>query len=106
MNKILFKDFISLPNLLSFFRILLIVPIFFLITNPTEFNNYVLVILVLIGIFSDFLDGYLSRKLNMVTDLGIIIDPLADKISMGVVLALLTVYRGFPLTLVAAQLCL
>jgi CDP-diacylglycerol--glycerol-3-phosphate 3-phosphatidyltransferase len=51
------------------------------------------ILFILIASFTDFLDGYLARRLHQVTDLGKIIDPLADKIGIGIVaLCLLLTY--------------
>ena len=70
------KKFINVPNFLSCLRILLLIPL--VIANNCE--NYVLaiVIFVIMGI-SDFLDGYIARRFDMVTSLGKILDPIADK---------------------------
>jgi cardiolipin synthase len=51
-------------------------------------------------ILSDFLDGYFARKFNQVTELGIVLDPIADKIIMAVGLVMLILYRDFPIPIV------
>ena len=69
----------SVPNMISYFRILLAV--FFLICCQTGFGNspvFLGGLLVLSGI-SDVLDGAIARKYNMVTEWGKIMDPMADK---------------------------
>jgi len=67
---------INLPNALSFGR-LLATPLigWFIATRQMEAAFYVFVVAGL----SDALDGYLARRLKMLTDMGRIIDPLADK---------------------------
>jgi len=52
---------------------------------------------VVLAIMTDLLDGLLARKLNQVTELGKIVDPLADKIGMGVVALVLTSLGRLPL---------
>ena len=59
-----------------------------------------LAILILAGI-SDALDGHLARKLNQVSQLGLVLDPLADKILAGALVIMLIFFRGFPLWLAA-----
>ena len=70
----------NLPNKLSLMRICLVplfVAAYFL---PYVWGAYVAVGLFLLAAATDFLDGYIARKYNMVTDLGKLLDPIADKI--------------------------
>ena len=94
------KHLLYIPNILSLFRLLLSIPIFLLLKNTGSEANLALLIIIAIAIATDYFDGFLSRKMNQVSDLGIILDPLADKITMGAGLIALTVYRAFPFTLV------
>lgn len=68
----------SIPNLLSYFRLLLI-PAFVVLYMQEKFPA-ALAVLVASGL-SDTLDGRIARKYNMVTDLGKFIDPVADKLT-------------------------
>ena len=70
----------NLPNKLSLFRIC-IVPLFLIAYFlPFFWGAIVAVVLFLLAAATDFLDGYIARKHNMVTDLGKLLDPIADKI--------------------------
>lgn len=76
----------SIPNCLTFFRIF-ISPIFLLVYLEYESLNislaalpYVLLVLLGVSELSDACDGYFARKYNQVTDLGKILDPMADSI--------------------------
>ncbi len=52
---------------------------------------------IFIAVLTDFLDGYLARRLQQVSDLGKIIDPLADKIGVGIIAVCLAVTGDIPL---------
>ena len=66
----------NLPTVLTILRIL-IIPLF-IIEAPT--NPQLGAFLFLIASVTDFLDGYLARKFGQITKLGIILDPIADKL--------------------------
>lgn len=68
----------TIPNILSFFRILLI-PVIVL----AYFNGNAIWAFVLIGIsgLTDIVDGFIARKFNMTSKLGKILDPIADKLT-------------------------
>lgn len=70
----------NLPNRLSTLRICL-VPLFVVAYFlPFAWGSYVAVGLFIVAAATDFLDGYIARKYNMITDLGKLLDPIADKI--------------------------
>ncbi|HGY54952.1 MAG TPA: hypothetical protein ENK44_04580 [Caldithrix abyssi] len=102
--KIKLKEFFYLSNVLSISRIILAYPLFYLIKLNTEEGNYWLMGLAVFTAATDVLDGYFSRKYNQVTDLGKILDPIADKIAMAFIAIGLILYRGYPLPLVALLL--
>ncbi|MGT2930403.1 CDP-diacylglycerol--glycerol-3-phosphate 3-phosphatidyltransferase [Streptococcus dentasini] len=70
----------NLPNLLTLIRIIMI-PIFLLLTSiPSNTKWHLLAALVFaVASFTDYLDGYLARKWQVVTNFGKFADPLADK---------------------------
>ena len=74
------KEIWSIPNLLSLFRLVLI-PVYILIyLNATEPAHYFIAGGILaISCLTDLIDGKIARHFNMVTTLGKILDPLADK---------------------------
>lgn len=61
---------------------LLVWPVVTSLLERTDSGNIKALVLMLIAGLTDFLDGYLARKLNQRTDIGRIIDPLADKIAV------------------------
>lgn len=76
----------NIPNILTIFRIIL-VPVYLKVFFSNIKNRYILALLIFIlaGI-TDFLDGYIARKYNLVSKLGKILDPLADKLMTFAVL--------------------
>lgn len=68
----------SIPNILSYFRLLLI-PLFIVLYVQEDFTE-ALITLAASGL-SDILDGRIARKYDMVTDLGKVLDPVADKLT-------------------------
>jgi CDP-diacylglycerol--glycerol-3-phosphate 3-phosphatidyltransferase len=91
----------QIPNVLSIIRFTLVLPIFLLIKHGPGPYDSVLLSLIVFAIVTDFLDGYLARRLGSESTLGRVLDPIADKIIMLVGLAALCLYRGFPLSLFA-----
>jgi CDP-diacylglycerol--glycerol-3-phosphate 3-phosphatidyltransferase len=81
------KDLFKISNLLSIFRLLLAIPFWILLDNfDNQSIRYFAAGLCLFAAFTDILDGYFARKLNQVTELGKIVDPLADKVVIGVII--------------------
>jgi len=80
------KEIFSIPNILCYLRILL-VPVFlyvYFIIETSE-HHYISVAILIISSITDFLDGFIARKCNMITELGKLIDPVADKLTQFVV---------------------
>lgn len=73
------KKIITIPNILSFFRLCLIPVIVWLYTVKQD-HFLTLIILVLSGV-TDIVDGIIARKCNMISDFGKAFDPVADKLT-------------------------
>ena len=77
-------DFKFLPNLITLFNLFLgCIVTLLLIENNLEVKN--IFIITLACLILDYLDGYLARKLNVKSDLGIQLDSLADMVSFGLI---------------------
>lgn len=76
----------NVPNFLSLLRILLSIPLFILLWQDLPIPAF-LVFAVALG--TDFLDGWSARRLNAHTELGRVLDPVADKVLVGVVVVAL-----------------
>jgi len=83
---------LNIPNLLSLIRVLLI-PFFCVVylnaKNQTMFLFAALILLV--SALTDILDGYIARKYHKITELGKLLDPLADKLTQGAVCICLSI---------------
>ncbi len=87
VRKRLTKDqVLTIPNAMSLFRLLLIP---FIVWAYYSGNNYLAVALVVVSAITDMCDGTVARKFNMVSDLGKVLDPLADKLTHVALLACL-----------------
>ncbi len=90
------KKIITIPNILSMVRICLIPVIVWLFLGK---ENYLLTgIFVLISGLTDVVDGMIARRFNMISDVGKVLDPIADKATQAVVIILLAI--RFPLMLI------
>ena len=87
----------NLPNKLSLSR-LIITPImmFFYLAAFVPYGKLVALGLFIIGAITDFLDGHIARKYNLVTDMGKFLDPIADKLLVTSALILVAVDGTIP----------
>ena len=74
------KDIFNLPNTITMLRIVLIPAVIILLAMETPFCCFLAVIFFGLAAISDFFDGYLARRLNLVSVTGKFLDPLADKL--------------------------
>ena len=80
----------NLPNKLTIFRVILI-PFFvvLLLFEITDYDKWIALAIFVIASLTDFLDGHIARKYNLVTNFGKFMDPLADKLLVcGAMIAL------------------
>ncbi len=85
------------PNALTLLR-LLMVPVFALLFFSTTENNHIYALIVfLVAGLTDILDGYIARKYQVVSIVGIVLDPLADKLMLLTALVCLAVYGSMPI---------
>lgn len=83
------KDFLTIPNLLSMLRIVLIAPFVFFFLK----ENYIAAaIALIISGLSDALDGFIARTFNQVTELGKVLDPIADKLTLISIMVCVTIF--------------
>lgn len=89
----------NVPNILTMIRIALIGVFIWLFF--TGHRYWAMGVFLLAG-FTDFLDGFIARKYNLVTSFGKLMDPLADKLMLITALSCLTIAQLVPVWLVVA----
>lgn len=96
------KELLTVPNLLSMFRLLLI-PVYVLIYLKADsaLDHFVAAAILAVSCLTDMIDGKIARKFNMITNLGKILDPLADKATQFTLIICLYVKYPILITLIA-----
>ena len=78
------KEYFSIPNLMGYFRILMIPVFLYLYYKADTPRDYLIAFVILaVSLLTDLLDGWVARKFNMITDFGKALDPVADKLTQG-----------------------
>ena len=88
------------PNIITVVR-MLFAPVFvwlLLVSSdqPSDAGRWIATALFVVGMATDGIDGYIARRYNMVTDLGKILDPIADKVLTGAALVALSIIAELP----------
>ncbi len=86
----------TLANAISIIRIILSIPLIQFLNANKLWQAFAIIILI---VLSDFLDGYVARKADEITNFGKLIDPVADKICMVVVVIYLIIIYQLPFLL-------
>jgi cardiolipin synthase len=80
------KNF-TIPNILSGFRIVLaFLYLMVFMSREITSKREILAVILIVSAVTDWLDGNIARKFHMVSDLGKVLDPIADKLTQGVLL--------------------
>ncbi len=84
----------NLPNILTLLRLALIPILFLVFYLPFDWSRPLAAILFVLAALTDWLDGYLARRLQQTTAFGEFLDPVADKLI--VIVALLLLFNATP----------
>lgn len=99
MHRVLKKDqILTIPNLLSVIRLLLIPLIVWLYCEKQDYHAAVGVIIV--SGATDIIDGFIARHFNMISDFGKILDPVADKLTQAAIIICLTTKHSLMIPLI------
>ena len=99
MRKLSAREAFSIPNILSYFRILLVpvfVYLYYLAVTQDKVYYIAAACVIAVSGITDFLDGQIARRCNMITEWGKFIDPVADKLTQGALVICMAVLR-YPL---------
>lgn len=92
----------NIPNVITFSRIVLVPVIFIvLLSSPGRMLSLWGAVIFTVASVTDFLDGYIARRMNRVTKLGKFLDPLADKLLVGTALIMMIQLERVPPWMVA-----
>ena len=80
---------INIPNTLTLSRLVMIPVFIYVYYLPYEWSNFAATVVFFFAAITDWFDGYLARKLGQQSQLGAILDPLADKLIVVIALILL-----------------
>lgn len=81
------KEIFTIPNILSILRLVLIPVYSYVYLNAKSTQQYRLAACIFIfSSATDMLDGFIARKFNMISRLGKILDPIADKATQGIIM--------------------
>ncbi len=82
---------LTLPNILTIIRFLLI-PLYVTVNfSSIQYADEIAIAIFVVAMFLDVLDGFIARRYNLITDLGKMLDPIADKCTMIAVLTCLVI---------------
>jgi CDP-diacylglycerol--glycerol-3-phosphate 3-phosphatidyltransferase len=96
------KDLTKVSNLFSLLRIILAIPIFFLVWND---EKLITTAIIIIAGFTDWADGYFARKRNEISELGKILDPLGDKLCLAAIIIPMIFLGEMPIWFAIIALC-
>ena len=98
----------TFASYITILRIVLVIPIIYLMGMSSSFSNYLALTLFLIAGITDYIDGFIARKTKTETSLGALLDLLADKLLVCVVLIWLvflinSIYLILPVILIISR---
>ncbi len=93
------RELLQLPNLLSLSRIPLAAAAGYFLWRDDGVSTLIATILLVVAGITDGLDGYAARRRGEISDLGIALDPVADKIFAVILVFCLILFRDFPIWL-------
>jgi CDP-diacylglycerol--glycerol-3-phosphate 3-phosphatidyltransferase len=101
VKRSLRDELFNAPNLITMFRIAIIPAVCFFLHQAGPVDSFIAACLLSLAAISDFFDGYLARKRNMISVVGKFLDPLADKL-----IVMATLVMMVPMGRIEAWICI
>jgi CDP-diacylglycerol--glycerol-3-phosphate 3-phosphatidyltransferase len=95
------KEIFNLPNSITMVRIAVMPVLFLLVLSPGRIFSFIIAILFIAASVTDFLDGYIARRYNIVTKMGKLLDPIADKLLISTAMIMMIPIGRIPAWIVA-----
>jgi len=95
------REIFNLPNCITMLRVGVIPILFLLLLDPGRTLSLVIAVLFILAALTDLLDGYVARRYNIVTKMGKLMDPIADKLILSTAMILLIPLDRIPAWIVA-----
>jgi CDP-diacylglycerol--glycerol-3-phosphate 3-phosphatidyltransferase len=95
------REYLTVSNLLSFTRVLLVVPFLLVMLSAIPTARLWGCVILALAALTDKLDGYVARRFHQETEFGRILDPLADKVGVAAVAIILLILGSLPVWFVA-----
>jgi len=87
---------LSIANILSIIRALLVIPVIYFLNRGYFIDYLIAFFLIVAAVLTDYFDGYFARRFKQISITGKVLDPLADKIFIGVIAIFLVIKKNFP----------
>jgi CDP-diacylglycerol--glycerol-3-phosphate 3-phosphatidyltransferase len=95
------RQVFNLPNTITMVRMLVVPALFFLLLPPGELGSLIIAFFFIVAALTDFLDGYIARRYEIVTTMGKYLDPLADKLIINTAMIMMIPIGRVPAWIVA-----
>lgn len=96
-----FRDIVNLPNTITMLRVTILPVLFLLLLQPNKLVSLIIAVLFALAALTDMLDGYIARRYKIVTKIGKLLDPIADKMIVSTAMVLMIPVGRIPAWIVA-----
>lgn len=90
------KNKFALPNFITILRLVFLPFILYFLSMGSRKGDFLALLFMGLASVTDFLDGYYARKLNRLSNVGRMLDPLLDKVSVGATMLVLAAQKNLP----------